>query len=61
MNRNSLLVLFLIIAIAMIVINKQLIEKQEKDEMLILPVAEKFHIRQLFTVMIALIITIGCV
>ena len=41
MNRNSLLVLFLIIAIAMIVINKQLIEKQEKDEMLILPVAEK--------------------
>ena len=41
MNRNVLFVLFLMIAISMVVINKQLIAKQEKDEMLILPVAEK--------------------
>ena len=41
MNRNVILVLFLMIAISMVVINKQLIAKQEQEEMLILPVAEK--------------------
>ena len=41
MNRNVLFVLFLMIAISMVVINKQLIAKQEQEEMLILPVAEK--------------------
>ena len=41
MNRNVILVLFLMIAISMVVINKQLIAKQEQEEMLTLPVAEK--------------------